>query len=140
MTTDTKHTGAVSIRNPTLPPESDLYTEVPPVDVVSQEKVARLGRVATHFEKFHEVVVLAMDVTAHSDRRVHFQKIRLRLQDLRALPYDPERLVLGQATLAVKMLLEELEIGFRSVLWRQELLLRGRKEGGRLDIWRTQRG
>jgi hypothetical protein len=68
---------------------SYLNAEVPTVHIIAQKEVARLGRVATDFEKLHEVVVLAVDVTAHSDGCVHLQQIGLCLQDLCAFPYDP---------------------------------------------------
>lgn len=38
------------------------------------------------------------------------------------------------------MLLEELNVGLRAVLRREELLVCGRVEGRCLDVWRSQRG
>ena len=66
-----------------------LYTKVAAVDIVSQEEVSRLGRVATDLKQLHQVVVLAVDVTADSDGRVHLQQVGLRPQDLGASLYDP---------------------------------------------------
>jgi hypothetical protein len=72
-----------------LPRSSDLDAEVASVDVVSQEQVACLGRIAAHFKQLHEVVVLSVDVTAHGYGRVHLQQVGLRLENLGTLLYDP---------------------------------------------------
>lgn len=68
---------------------SYLNTEVTTIYVVTQKQVARLSRVAADFKELHEVVVLPMNVTAHSNGCVHLQQVRLRLQDLCAFPYNP---------------------------------------------------
>lgn len=56
-----------------------LYAEVSPIHVVAEEQIARLGWVAADFEELHQVVVLAVDVAAHCDGCVHFEKIGLGL-------------------------------------------------------------
>lgn len=58
---------------------SHLYTKVAAINVVAQEKIACLCGVATDFEQLHEVVVLAVDITAHSNGCVHLEQVGLRL-------------------------------------------------------------
>ena len=58
---------------------SHLYTKVATINVIAQEKIAGLCGVATNFEQFHEVVVLAVNITAHSNGCVHFEQVGLRL-------------------------------------------------------------
>lgn len=115
-------------------PASDLYTEVSAIDVVAQEQVTCFSGIATHFEELHEIVVLSVHITTHGYGRVHLQQVGLRLQHLGTFSYDPQRLLFGQATLTVEVLLQKLEIWLRGVLRRQELILRGRVEGGCLDV------
>jgi hypothetical protein len=43
-------------------------------------------------------------------------------------------LFFGQATFAVKMLLQELEVRLGAILGGEKLILRGWVEGGRLDV------
>lgn len=71
------------VRNP------DLYAEISTVDVVTQEQIARLGWVAPNFEQLHEIVILAMHITANSYGRIHFQQVGFGPQDLCALLQDP---------------------------------------------------
>jgi len=111
-----------------------LDTEITPIHIVAQEQVARFCRIAPDFEQLHEVVVLPVDVTTHGDGGVHLQQVWLRLEDFGALLEDPQCLLLGQAALAVKVLLEELDVGFCAVMRREELLVGGRVEGRRLDV------
>jgi hypothetical protein len=68
---------------------SYLNTEVASIHIVAQEEVARLSRIATNFEQLHEIVVLSVDITAHSDGCVHLQQVGLGPQDFCALLDDP---------------------------------------------------
>ena len=88
-TTDTERTMVVSMLTATCAQNSDLNAEVSPIDVVSQEQVSRLCRVTAHFKELHEIVVLPMNITTHSDRRIHLQQIGLRLQDLASFLQNP---------------------------------------------------
>jgi hypothetical protein len=88
-TTDIERTMIVSMLTATRTLISDLNAEVSSIDIVSQEQVSRLCRVATHFKELHEIVVLPMNITTHSDGRIHLQQIRLRLQDLGAFFQNP---------------------------------------------------
>lgn len=63
--------GVVNLQTPQV--EDTLYTEVATVDVVTKEQVSGLGRVAANFEQLHEIVVLAVDVTADGDGGVHLE-------------------------------------------------------------------
>jgi len=85
-----------------------LNAKVSSIDIVSQKEIPRLGRVATHFEQLHKIVVLAVDVATHGDGRVHFEQIRFGLEDLGAFLEDPQGLFFGQAAFTVEVLLEEL--------------------------------
>ncbi len=69
--------------------EHALDAEITAVDVVAQEEVPRLGRVAANLEQLHQVVVLAVDVAAHGDGGVHLEQVGLGAQDLAAFPDDP---------------------------------------------------
>lgn len=51
-----------------------------------------------------------MHITTNGDWGVHFQEIGLALQDLCALLDNEQGLLFGEATLAIEMLLEELQI------------------------------
>jgi hypothetical protein len=68
---------------------SYLNTKVTAVHVIAQEEVARVSRIATDFKQLHEIVVLSVNITTHSNGRVHLQHIWLGLEDLCTLPYDP---------------------------------------------------
>ena len=48
---------------------ANLNTEVPSVDVVSQEKVFGGGGGSAHLEQLHQVVELTVDVPAHLKQR-----------------------------------------------------------------------
>lgn len=52
-----------------------------------------------------------MHVAADCDGRVHLEQVGLLAENLCALFYDVQSLLFGQATFAVEMLLEELDIG-----------------------------
>ena len=54
-----------------------LDTEVPTVNIVAQKQVACLCWVPTDFEKLHQIVVLAVNITADCDGSVHLQKVGL---------------------------------------------------------------
>ena len=51
---------------------ANLYAEISSIDIVSQEQISSLGRVAADLKELHQVIVLAVDVTADRNRRVHF--------------------------------------------------------------------
>lgn len=115
--------------------KTNLDTEVAAVDIVTQEEIAGLARVAANFEELHEIIVLAVHITAYGNGCIHFQQIRFRLEDLSTLVDDPESLLLCQATLSVEVLLQELQVWLGGVVRRPELLHGGRVEGGGLDIY-----
>ena len=69
--------------------ENTFNTEVSSVNVVAKEKVSRLGRVTSNFEELHEIVVLAVNVAAYGDRRVHLKKVGLGSQELGPLLDNP---------------------------------------------------
>lgn len=100
-----------------------LDTEVPPVDIVAQEEIPRLCRITTDLKELHQIVVLAVDVATDGNGRIHFEQVRLLLEYLCALSYDPKCLLFRQPALAVKVLLKELDVGLRPVLRREELLV-----------------
>lgn len=66
-----------------------LDTEISTVDVVTQEEVARVCRIATDFEQLHQIVILSVNITADGDRGVHLQKVGLSLEHLCALAQNP---------------------------------------------------
>lgn len=79
--------GVVDLQRPEV--QDALDAEVATVDVVAQEEVSRLGRVAPDLEELHEIVVLAVHVTADGYGGVHLQEVGLGTQQLCALPDDP---------------------------------------------------
>lgn len=126
--------GVVNLQTPKV--EDTLYAEVTTVDVVTKEQVSGLGRVAANFKQLHEIVVLAVDVTADGDGGVHLEKVGLGAQELCALANDPESLLLGEAALAIEMLLEELNVGLGLGLVLEELIVGRLVHGGCLDIYK----
>lgn len=54
-----------------------LDAEITTVNVVAEEKIAGLRRVASHFKKLHEIKVLSVNVATDGDGSVHFQQIGL---------------------------------------------------------------
>lgn len=114
--------------------KTNLDAEVATVDIVAKEEIAGLRWVTTNFEELHEIVVLAVYITADSNRCIHLQQVGFRLEDFGTLVDDPERLLLGQATLPVEVLLQKLQIWLGGVVRRPELLHGGGLEGGGLDI------
>jgi len=121
--------GVVDLERPEV--ENAFDAEVAAVDVVAQEEIPRLGRVAADLEQLHQVVVLAVHVTAHCDGGIHLEQVGLLAQQFGTLADDPERLLLGQAALAVEVLLEELDVGERLCLRVLPELLVGRLVHGR---------
>lgn len=79
--------GVVDLQSPEI--QDTFDTKVATVDVVAQEEVSRLGRVASDFEELHQIVVLSMHVTAHGDRGVHLEEVRLGAQEVSASPDNP---------------------------------------------------
>lgn len=110
---------------------SHLYTEISSVHVVSQEQVSRLCRVTANLEQLHKIKVLSVNVTAHSDRRVHFQQIRLFAQNFCSLLDNPQGLILGQPAFAVEVLFQKLNVWLGAVMRREKLLI-----GRHLKSWR----
>lgn len=100
-----------------------LDGEVTSIDIISQEQIASIGRVAAYFEKFHQVEVLAMNIATDSDRGVHFEQVWLVPQNLGRLTQNEQCLVIGQPPFAVEMVLEERDIGFGPRLVTVELLV-----------------
>jgi len=79
--------GVVDLQRPEV--QDTLDTEVATVDIVAQEKVSRLGRVAADLEELHEIIVLAVHVATDGYGGVHLQEVGLGTQQLCALPEDP---------------------------------------------------
>jgi len=48
--------------------EDDLNGKHAAIDVITEEEIRRLGGIATDLEKLHEVVILAVDVSANLER------------------------------------------------------------------------
>jgi hypothetical protein len=42
------------------------------IDVIAHEEVVGVGCLASYFEEFHEIMELAMDVSANDDRRPYW--------------------------------------------------------------------
>lgn len=59
-----------------------FYRVVATIDEVTHENVAGVRDLTTFFEKFEQVVELAVDVTANRDWRAHWLNIALFDQDL----------------------------------------------------------
>ena len=64
-------------------------TKVPSINIVTQEQVACVRRVASNLEKLHQIVVLAMHITTDRDRSIHLEQIGLSVEDLSTLLDDP---------------------------------------------------
>jgi len=109
--------------------------EVTAINVVTKEEVPSLGGIAAYFEEFHEIEVLAMDVSADGDGSIHFQQIWLRFEDLCALIYDEQRLFFGESAFADEVLLQEGKVGLISVRGRVELVVGRHFHSRCLDIW-----
>jgi hypothetical protein len=77
----------VNLQRPQI--KDALDAEVTPVDVVAEEEIPSLGRVAADLEELHQIEVLPVDIPAHRDRCVHLQEVRFCSQKLGALPDDP---------------------------------------------------
>lgn len=76
-----------------------------------------------------------MDITADSDWCVHLQEVRLCPEDLGASGKDEKSLLLGETTLAVKVLLEEGKVGFCRIIGIVELVIAGLVKCRCLYIW-----
>lgn len=79
--------GVVYLEGPEV--QDALDAEVSPVNVVAEEEVPRLGGVATDLEELHQIVVLAVDVAADGDGRVHLEEVGLRAEQLGTRLDDP---------------------------------------------------
>ena len=112
-----------------------LDAEISSIHVISKEKVSRLSWIPANFEQLHQIEILSMYISANCDGRIHLQQIRLLLQDLGAIPDDPERLFFGESTLSAEVLFEELQVRLRSVMWRPELVIRWWVESRRLHFY-----
>ena len=64
---------------------NSLDTVVAAIDVIAHEKVVGVGWLATDLEKLAEIMELAVDVTANSDRRANLLHVRLVYQDFLGL-------------------------------------------------------
>lgn len=79
--------GVVDLEGPEV--KDTLYAEVAAVHVIAEEEIPSLGGVAANLKQLHQVVVLAVDIAAHGDGRIHLEQVGLGAQDLRALLDDP---------------------------------------------------
>lgn len=129
--------GVVNLERPEV--QNTFDREVTTVNIVAEEEVARLGRVATDLEQLHQVVVLAVNVTAHGDGSVHLEQVGLCAQDVGTSLENEESLLFGQTTLAVKMLLEKVDVGLGACAVREELLVCGLGGGGCLNVCRWRK-
>lgn len=111
-----------------------LDTKVAAVDVIAEEQIAGLGRVAANLEQLHQVVVLAVDVAAHGDGGVHLEEVGLGAQNLAAPSQNEEGLLFSQATFAVEVLFEKVDVGLGLRAVGVELLVGGLVHGGSLDV------
>lgn len=126
--------GVVDLEGPQV--ENTFDAKVSSVNVVAEEEVSRLSRIAADLKQLHQVVVLAVDITADGDGGVHLEKVGLGTQQLGTLSNDPQRLFLGESALAIKVLLEEVDVGLFMGVVFEKLLIRGLEHGRRLDICR----
>lgn len=111
-----------------------LDGEVATIDVVAEEEIPRLGRVTSNLEQLHQIVVLAVNITANGNGRIHLKKVGLCSQNLRALLDNPYRLLLGESALAVKVLLQKVDVGLFLGIILKKLLIGRLEHGRRLDI------
>lgn len=124
--------GVVNLEGPKV--KDTLDGEIATIDVIAKEEIPCLGRVTSNLEQLHQIVVLAVDITANGDGRIHLKEVGLCSQKFRTLLDNPYRLLLGESALAVEVLLEKVDVGlFLGIIFKK--LLIGRLEHGRrLDI------
>lgn len=67
--------GIVNLEGPEV--EDTFDTEVTTVDVIAQEQVSSLGGITSNLEELHQVVILAVDVTAHGNGGIHLEEVGL---------------------------------------------------------------
>jgi hypothetical protein len=48
--------------------QTHFAREAATIDIVSKEQVRGIGRVTSNFQKFHQIIVLSMHITAHCTR------------------------------------------------------------------------
>jgi hypothetical protein len=113
----------------------NLDAEISTINIVSQEQISSFSWVTADLKKLHQIIVLAVDITANCDWRIHFKQVGLGPEKFGTFMNDPKSLLLGQSAFAIEMLLQELDIGFGAILRRPELVVRRYVEGWRLDIW-----
>lgn len=75
-----------------------------------------------------------MHIATNGDWCVHFQQIGLVLQNLGPLLDDEQGLLLGEATFAIEMLFEKLEVWLVAIMGGSKLIVGGRMEGGSLHL------
>lgn len=124
--------GVMDLERPKV--EHTFDTEIATVDVVSQKKIPGLRGVATDLEKLHKIVVLAMNITTNGDRSVHLQKVAFSTKNLSSLAQNEQSLFFGEASFAVKMLLQKVDVGHGLGVICVELLVGGLGHGRRLDV------
>lgn len=125
---------SVSISSYVMEHRIYLNTEVAPINIITQEQISRILRISADFEKLHQVIVLTVDVSAYSDRSIHFQQIWFGPQNLRGLRNDVKRLLFSQPAFAIEMLLKESKIRLRGFIRVVELLVGWFVEGWSLNI------
>jgi len=113
---------------------TNLYAEISTINIVSQEQISSFSRVTADLKKLHQIIVLAMNITANCDWCIHFKQVGFGPEKFGTFMNDPKSLLMGQSAFAIEMLLQELNIGFATILRRPELVLRRRVEGWSLDI------
>lgn len=95
--------GIMDFKGPEV--EDTFNAEVSTVNVVAEEQILRFNWIATNLEQLHQVVKLAVNITAYCDWGINLQKRGFGVKNLRARFYNEESLVLSKAALAIQMLL-----------------------------------
>lgn len=114
--------------------EHTFDTEVPSINIISKEEVSRLCWISTDFKELHQIIVLAVNISADSDGCIHLQKVGFLFQNLSSLLENIQCLFLSQTSFTVEMLLQECQVGLRWILRGEELLVGGRVHCRSLDI------
>ena len=88
-----------------------------PIDIVTEEEVVRIGRVATFVKVSQQILVLSMDVAAYGDRGLQFHQHRLLQEQLSSLlaqlsDFDFWKLYLDEYNICTHFKLKQVEDGY----------------------------
>lgn len=75
-----------------------------------------------------------MNIPTNRDGRIHLEKVRFSLENLGTFIDNPEGLFFSQPAFSAEVLLEECEVGLRSIGGTPELIVGGRLHCRGLDI------